>query len=60
MGRGQAFRRQLRVSLAALALAALGAGDAYGAAPVRVLGAITLRGRAVEVDDTLVYLVKSL
>jgi len=31
-----------------------------GAAPVRVLGAITLRGRAVEVDDTLVYLVKSL
>ena len=29
-------------------------------APVRVLGSITLRGRAVEVDDTLTYLTKSL
>jgi GNAT superfamily N-acetyltransferase len=27
--------------------------------PVRVAGVITIRGRAVEVDDTLVYLVKS-
>jgi len=33
--------------------------DAGGAA-VRVLGTITLRGRAVEVDDTLTYLAKSL
>lgn len=33
---------------------------ATGDAPVRVLGAITLRGRQVEVDDTLVYLAKSL
>lgn len=35
----------------------------YGAAdtaPVRVAGLITLRGRAVEVDDTLVYMLKSL
>ncbi len=38
---------------------ALGYGDA-GVAPVRVLGEITLRGRAVEVDDTLSYLAKSL
>jgi GNAT superfamily N-acetyltransferase len=31
-----------------------------GDAPVRALGMITLRGRQVEVDDTLVYLAKSL
>jgi GNAT superfamily N-acetyltransferase len=39
--------------------AKLGYVDA-GAAPVRVLGRITLRGRPFEVDDTLVYLVKKL
>ncbi len=31
-----------------------------GGEPVRMLGTITLRGRAVEVDDTLIYLAKSL
>ena len=31
-----------------------------GDAPVRALGAIMLRGRQVEVDDTLVYLAKSI
>jgi GNAT superfamily N-acetyltransferase len=31
-----------------------------GVAPVRVLGTIRLRGRAVVVDDTLTYLAKSL
>lgn len=31
-----------------------------GVAPVRVLGTIMLRGRAVEVDDSLAYLVKPL
>jgi GNAT superfamily N-acetyltransferase len=39
--------------------AKLGYADA-GAAPVRVLGEISLRGRPFEVDDTLVYLVKEL
>ncbi len=33
---------------------------AAGIDPVRVSGVITLRGRPVEVDDTLVYLTKSL
>jgi GNAT superfamily N-acetyltransferase len=37
----------------------LGYVDA-GAAPVRVLGQISLRGRPFEVDDTLVYLLKEL
>jgi ribosomal protein S18 acetylase RimI-like enzyme len=37
----------------------LGYRDA-GVAPVRVTGAITLRGRPFEVDDTLLYLTKSL
>lgn len=37
----------------------LGYADA-GAEPERVAGTIVLRGRAVEVDDTLLYLVKSL
>jgi ribosomal protein S18 acetylase RimI-like enzyme len=36
----------------------LGYRDA-GAAPERVSGTILLRGRSVEVDDTLLYLVKS-
>ena len=31
-----------------------------GDAPVRALGTITLRGRQVEIDDTLVYLAKPL
>jgi GNAT superfamily N-acetyltransferase len=39
--------------------ARLGYADA-GVDPVRVSGVITLRGRPVEVDDTLVYLAKSL
>lgn len=39
--------------------AKLGYSDA-GVAPVHVSGMIMLRGRAVEVDDTLVYLTKSL
>jgi GNAT superfamily N-acetyltransferase len=38
---------------------ALGYRDA-GVEPVRVLGTITLRGKPFEVDDTLVYLVKTL
>jgi GNAT superfamily N-acetyltransferase len=37
----------------------LGYSDA-GVDPVRVLGVITVRGRPLEVDDTLVYLTKSL
>jgi ribosomal protein S18 acetylase RimI-like enzyme len=37
----------------------LGYTDA-GAEPERVAGTIVLRGRAVEVDDTLLYLVKAL
>jgi GNAT superfamily N-acetyltransferase len=37
--------------------AKLGYVDA-GVGPVRVLGQITLRGRPLDVDDTLVYLVK--
>jgi GNAT superfamily N-acetyltransferase len=37
----------------------LGYADA-GIAPVRVSGEINLRGRPLEVDDTLVYLVKAL
>jgi ribosomal protein S18 acetylase RimI-like enzyme len=39
--------------------AKLGYIDA-GVAPVRVSGVITLRGRPFEVDDTLMYLTKSL
>jgi GNAT superfamily N-acetyltransferase len=39
--------------------AKLGYADA-GADPVRVSGAIMLRGRPFEVDDTLVYLLKAL
>jgi ribosomal protein S18 acetylase RimI-like enzyme len=39
--------------------AKLGYGDA-GVAPVRVSGMNILRGRPAEVDDTLVYLTKSL
>ena len=39
--------------------AKLGYSDA-GVAPVHVSGTITLRGRAVEVNDTLVYLTKPL
>jgi hypothetical protein len=31
-----------------------------GLPPVRVSGEITLRGRPLQVDDTLIYLVKSL
>jgi [ribosomal protein S18]-alanine N-acetyltransferase len=37
----------------------LGYTDA-GVEPVRVLGQITIRGRPLDVDDTLVYLVKEL
>jgi GNAT superfamily N-acetyltransferase len=37
----------------------LGYGDA-GVPPVRVKGTITIRGEPLEVDDTLVYLVKDL
>ena len=55
MGRGQAFRRQLRVSLAALALAALGAGDAYGAAPVRVGTAQSLDQGPLLAGDAFAY-----
>ena len=39
--------------------AKLGYADA-GVDPVRVSGTITIRGRPFEVDDTLVYLIKSL
>ncbi len=34
--------------------------SAADAAPVRVSGLITLRGRSVEVDDTLIYMIKRL
>jgi GNAT superfamily N-acetyltransferase len=44
---------------ASLLYAKLGYVDA-GIEPVRVLGEITIRGRPFAVDDTLVYLVKSL
>jgi GNAT superfamily N-acetyltransferase len=33
---------------------------AANAAPVRVAGLITLRGRSIEVDDTLIYMTKAL
>jgi GNAT superfamily N-acetyltransferase len=44
---------------AAQLYAKLGYVDA-GVEPVRVLGQITIRGRPLDVDDTLVYLVKEL
>jgi predicted GNAT family acetyltransferase len=34
--------------------------NAADVAPVRVAGLITLRGRSVEVDDTLIYMIKAL
>ena len=34
--------------------------SAADAAPVRVAGLITLRGQSVEVDDTLIYMIKAL
>jgi predicted GNAT family acetyltransferase len=34
--------------------------NAADAAPVRVTGLITLRGQSVEVDDTLIYMIKRL